>query len=113
VKACGELSVANPQAEQKVIYKSKEASQAIGKLVGALKAGAVLSKEVDEALNDVATAEKTLNEQSAPSGRTYENIKDEILKVSVDIADKAAALNNADKVKSSHFLTHTHTIAHF
>lgn len=93
----------NPQAEQKVIYKSKEASQSIGKLVGALKAGAVLSKEVDDALNDVVTAEKTLNEQSAPSGRTYENIKDEILKIAVDIADKASALNSADKVNNFHF----------
>jgi talin len=97
VKACGELSVANPQGEQKIVYKSKEASQAIGKLMGSLKAGTVLSKEVDSALNDVVAAEKTLNEQSAPSGRSYDNIKDQVLRVAVDIADKAATLNSADK----------------
>jgi hypothetical protein len=98
IKACGEMNSANPQSEQRVVATAKEASQAIGKLVGALKANTLLSKELDSAMQDVISAEKTLNEQSSPSGRSYDNIKDQILKTAVDIADKAATLNNADKV---------------
>ncbi len=96
VRACTDS--ATQQGQQNIIAKSKGASQSLGKLVTALKANAVLSKEIDSAIVEIVSAEKNLDLPPMASGQGYQAIKEGLTSLALDIADKSASLNSTDKV---------------
>lgn len=97
VRAAKDTSGSNRQSQQLLIERSKKTSQAIGKLLSLLKANVVIFQELEEAAKQIATVGAQIDQPAQASGRPYNEIRDSLQQTILSIAEKASAINSADK----------------
>jgi talin len=98
VRATKDATASNRNSQTVLVDKSKNASQAIGRLVSVLKATVVIQKEIDEAVANIQRVAVTIDHppQAAPS-KDYGELKDNINQAVLAIAEKATTINSAER----------------
>jgi talin len=97
VRATKDATGSNRNSQTALVDKSKNASQAIGRLVSVLKATVVIQKEIDEAVANIQRNAVTIDQPVAPSGKDYGELKDNINQAVLAIAEKAGTINSAER----------------
>lgn len=97
VRAAKDANAQNRQSQQALVDRSKKCSQAIGKFVSLLKANAVIFQELDEAAKQIAAVAPQCEQAGPASGRPYHEIRESLQQTVLSIAEKASAINSADK----------------
>ena len=97
VRAAKDANAQNRQSQQTLVDRSKKCSQAIGKFVSLLKANAVIFQELEEASKQIAALAGQVSQPAAASGRPYNEIRESLQQTVLSIAEKASAINSADK----------------
>jgi talin len=97
VRAAKDANAQNRQSQQVLVERSKKCSQAIGKFVSLLKANAVIYQELEEAAKQIMGLVGQLDAPATASGRAYNEIRESLQQTILSIAEKASAINSADK----------------